>query len=179
MPKPVKLRIRYFYYNTTIKGTTNTAGLREHADNLIRKLYNDREDDFAATIRSIIFIGHSLGGMLIKRVSRIMPIIPSFWNKTTPCSQKSPYTANSSRQRPGGHECTYRSLWQASRGIVSWSVHGVESGSRRIDTHQMFFSTAHFGLANTNDVWANFAKHVLRLNPPVHLTQVLRLHKTC
>ena len=69
MHKPLKLRIKSFHYNTTIRGTTSTAGLREHASDLIRKLYNDREDDMSATLRPIIFVGHSLGGMLIKRVS--------------------------------------------------------------------------------------------------------------
>jgi hypothetical protein len=68
LPEPLKLRIRSFHYNTTIKGTTSTVGLRDHASDLVRKLYNDREDDVTAAIRPIIFIGHSLGGMLIKRV---------------------------------------------------------------------------------------------------------------
>lgn len=78
MNNPLKLRIKSFHYNTTIKGTTSIAGLREHAADLIRKLYNDREDDMAASIRPLIFIGHSLGGMLIKRVSRSIPTYPIF-----------------------------------------------------------------------------------------------------
>lgn len=32
----------------------------------------------------------------------------------------------------------------------------------------MFFSTPHFGLANKPNVWAKFAEHVLRHNPPIH-----------
>ena len=164
MDKPLKLRIKSFHYNTTIRGTTSTAGLKEHASDLIRKLYNDREDDMSATLRPIIFVGHSLGGMLIKRVSRSIPNIPIWTHPPLLTVIKALRIAVGNGDE--AVEYRYRSLWQASRGIVSLSL-GYPIPT--ILTHQMFFSTPHFGLANTSDVWAKFAKHVLQHNPPLHV----------
>lgn len=64
-----KLRIRSFDYTMTLRGTTSKVGLREHAKDLIDRLSNEREDDRAAAERPLVFVGHSLGGMIIKQVN--------------------------------------------------------------------------------------------------------------
>jgi hypothetical protein len=85
------IRVRSFRYTTTITGTTSAAGIRDHAKDLLNKLADDREDgDTAALKRPIVFIGHSLGGMIIKRAIRAAYDNPRF-----------------------------RFLWEASRGIGS------------------------------------------------------------
>lgn len=146
MNKPLKLRIKSFHYNTTIKGTTSTAGLREHAADLIRKIYNDREDDMAASIRPIIFIGHSLGGMLIKRVSRSIPTYPILLNTSVLAHRYFEALRLTVGNDKGTVEYRYRSLWQASRGIVSKPTLRISPVSigyicTWIDTPDVFFNT--------------------------------------
>ncbi|KAK0706164.1 hypothetical protein B0T26DRAFT_788792 [Lasiosphaeria miniovina] len=84
------IRVRSFRYTTTIYGTTSKAGIRAHATDLLSKLYDDREEDEAAMIRPIIFVGHSLGGIIIKQAIRLAR----------------------DKQK-------FKSLWEASRGIAS------------------------------------------------------------
>jgi hypothetical protein len=62
------LRILSFQYNTSLNGTTSQGGIRDHANDLLIWLFNDREDDETASMRPLVFVGHSLGGMVIKRV---------------------------------------------------------------------------------------------------------------
>jgi len=69
MKPPLRLRIKTFKYTTTIRGTTSIAGLRDHGLDLLDCLDRDREDDPSAILRPLIFVGHSLGGMIIKSVS--------------------------------------------------------------------------------------------------------------
>ncbi|KAK0645817.1 hypothetical protein B0T16DRAFT_147227 [Cercophora newfieldiana] len=79
LPKHVPgIRVLSFRYNTSISGTTSKAGIRQHAKDLLWKLRDDREDDEAATLRPIIFIGHSLGGTIIKQAVRLARSEPSF-----------------------------------------------------------------------------------------------------
>ncbi|KAL8387012.1 hypothetical protein RB595_010224 [Gaeumannomyces hyphopodioides] len=90
LPHRVKgIRIRSFSYNTTLFGTTGELGLRNHANELVWRILEDREDDEAAMLRPLVFVGHSLGGLLIKRA------IKEAYDKP--------------RLRP---------IWEASRGIM-------------------------------------------------------------
>jgi hypothetical protein len=64
---PLKLknvRILLFGYNSNVAFETAAAGVREQALNLLNKLACKRED---AEERPIIFIAHSLGGIIVKR----------------------------------------------------------------------------------------------------------------
>ncbi|GAB1320907.1 hypothetical protein MFIFM68171_11117 [Madurella fahalii] len=65
----------------------------QHAMDLLCKLRDGREDDEAATVRPIIFIGHSLGGTIIKQALRLA------------CSRQQ-----------------YKPLLQASRGIMFFAT---------------------------------------------------------
>ncbi|KAH6849648.1 hypothetical protein B0I37DRAFT_291407, partial [Chaetomium sp. MPI-CAGE-AT-0009] len=60
------LRVLSFKYNTSLNGTTSQAGIRDHANDLLVWLFNDREDDETASLRPLVFVGHSLGGIIIK-----------------------------------------------------------------------------------------------------------------
>jgi pimeloyl-ACP methyl ester carboxylesterase len=68
------VRVISFKYNTSLNGTTSQAGIRDHAKDLLDRLVDEREDDEAASLRPLIFVGHSLGGIVIKRV-RIQSIM--------------------------------------------------------------------------------------------------------
>ncbi|GAB1317133.1 hypothetical protein MFIFM68171_07343 [Madurella fahalii] len=59
-------RIMSFEYDARAIGAISPAGVREHADNLIRLLRNEREDNKDKN-RPIVFIVHSLGGIIIKQ----------------------------------------------------------------------------------------------------------------
>lgn len=58
-------RILIFAYNSNIAFATSTAGLREAAESLLLRLSAERRGD--ASERSLIFIAHSLGGLVVKR----------------------------------------------------------------------------------------------------------------
>ncbi|KAK3365364.1 hypothetical protein B0T24DRAFT_724217 [Lasiosphaeria ovina] len=90
-----RIRIRSFRYNTTLQGTVSEAGISDHAKELLDELSNDREDDEAAALRPLIFVGHSLGGMIIK---------------------KALFLAHKKTQT------RFRPLWDASRGIMFFST---------------------------------------------------------
>jgi hypothetical protein len=70
------VRILTFGYNGTVNGTTSVAGIREHAQKLLDELRDEREDE--AEFRSIVFVGHSLGGIIIKQVKIFL--ISFSWN---------------------------------------------------------------------------------------------------
>lgn len=63
------LRVFSFKYNTRITGSTSMTGIRDYAWDLVFRLLNNREDDEEAYRRPLVFVGHSLGGVIIKRVS--------------------------------------------------------------------------------------------------------------
>jgi triacylglycerol esterase/lipase EstA (alpha/beta hydrolase family) len=57
-------RILLFGYNSNVAFETSIAGVREQASNLLNRLASKRED---AEERPIIFVAHSLGGIVVKR----------------------------------------------------------------------------------------------------------------
>ncbi|OTA69235.1 hypothetical protein K449DRAFT_305367, partial [Hypoxylon sp. EC38] len=57
-------RILLFGYNSNVAFGTAAAGVREHAENLLNLLEESRDTD---PERPLMFICHSLGGLLVKR----------------------------------------------------------------------------------------------------------------
>jgi triacylglycerol esterase/lipase EstA (alpha/beta hydrolase family) len=57
-------RVLLFGYNSNVAFETSIAGVREQAVNLLNRLASKRED---AEERPIIFVAHSLGGIIVKR----------------------------------------------------------------------------------------------------------------
>jgi len=60
-------RVMLFGYNANVAFETSTAGVLEQAHNLLNRLYLKRRQG-TAKHRPIIFIAHSLGGIVVKRV---------------------------------------------------------------------------------------------------------------
>ncbi|KAK3941281.1 protein SERAC1 [Diplogelasinospora grovesii] len=68
-----KVRVLSFGYNATIRGSTSRAKIRDHARSLLQWLIDKREDD-NAKMRPLVFVGHSLGGVIIKQPERFESI---------------------------------------------------------------------------------------------------------
>lgn len=67
LPKDLpNARVLLFGYNSNVAFETSIAGVREQALNLLNRLKLKRGD---AVDRPIIFVAHSLGGIVVKRVS--------------------------------------------------------------------------------------------------------------
>lgn len=64
----MNVRIWTFGYGCTLRGSASAARIRDHANVLLAHLNNQREDDDEAKLRPIVFVGHSLGGIIIKQV---------------------------------------------------------------------------------------------------------------
>lgn len=70
LPKEMKnVRVLTYGYNGSIMDTTSVAEIGDHALNLVGRLDDERSEPHAQ-VRPIIFIGHSLGGIIIKQASQ-------------------------------------------------------------------------------------------------------------
>ncbi|KAI0532177.1 hypothetical protein GGR58DRAFT_191520 [Xylaria digitata] len=73
----IDIRVLSFEYGGSIKGTTSKAGIDDAAQNLLQHLI-DQRDDLGTQWRPIVFVGHSLGGVIIKRAIQVAYIDPAF-----------------------------------------------------------------------------------------------------
>ncbi|KAI0423012.1 hypothetical protein F5X98DRAFT_369029 [Xylaria grammica] len=73
----IKIRVLSFEYGGSIKGTTSKAGIDDTAQNLLQHLI-DHRDDPRLKWRPILFVGHSLGGVIIKRAISVAYLDPAF-----------------------------------------------------------------------------------------------------
>ncbi|KAI1157492.1 hypothetical protein F5B18DRAFT_644862 [Nemania serpens] len=73
LPKKIPTaRIMTFGYNADVVGNTSVAGIRDNARKLLESIRDEREDDQETDPhRPIVFVGHSLGGIIIKQALRI------------------------------------------------------------------------------------------------------------
>ncbi len=76
LPKRMpEARVLCYEYNGSIKGTTSIAGIWEHALTLLQRL-NELRRCGVKDQRPIIFVGHSLGGVMCVTIATPL---------TTPC----------------------------------------------------------------------------------------------
>ncbi|KAL8371673.1 hypothetical protein RB595_001463 [Gaeumannomyces hyphopodioides] len=69
LPKRLpRARVLCYEYNASIRGTTQQARVKDHADGLLQQFMTKRDcSSGSAKQRPIIFVGHSLGGVIIKQ----------------------------------------------------------------------------------------------------------------
>ena len=67
-----RTRAMTFGYSASVVGNTSVAGIRDNARQLLTFLSNRREED-GTFRRPIVFLGHSLGGIIIKQVRSPLP----------------------------------------------------------------------------------------------------------
>ncbi len=66
------IRVLSYGYNLPIKGLANEGSIKDYAICLLDDLQRKREEK-SAQKRSIVFVGHSVGGIVIKKVSLFSP----------------------------------------------------------------------------------------------------------
>jgi protein SERAC1 len=71
----VQMRVMSFSYNAKLKNSKSTADIFDFADQLLECLLLARQEE-GERLRPIVFICHSLGGIVFKQVS-VPPIRPS------------------------------------------------------------------------------------------------------
>ncbi|KAI1127147.1 hypothetical protein F5Y10DRAFT_293068 [Nemania abortiva] len=109
-----KIRVLSFEYSGSIRSTSSRAGINDAAQNLLQEL-KDKRDDLRSKYRPIVFVGHSLGGVIIKRAIRI--------------------AYNNDRFQP---------IKDATLGIVR-KLHVLPIQSTNVKVLKMFFATPHHG----------------------------------
>ncbi|KAI1175694.1 hypothetical protein F4777DRAFT_549579 [Nemania sp. FL0916] len=70
----IGLRVLSFEYGGSISGTSSKAGITDCAQTLLQYLIDERDDER----RPVVFVGHSLGGVIVKRAIRIAYDDPAF-----------------------------------------------------------------------------------------------------
>jgi hypothetical protein len=70
--KMPRIRAMTFGYNATVLAGTTVSGVRDNAKSLLMALRNLRQGDRSEG-RPIVFVGHSLGGIIIKQVRFSLP----------------------------------------------------------------------------------------------------------
>ncbi|KAK4236388.1 hypothetical protein C8A03DRAFT_45622 [Achaetomium macrosporum] len=70
LQKLPRTRVMTFGYNASVVGNTSVAGIRGHARKLLTLLRDKREDD-GTSHRPIVFVAHSLGGIIVKQALMI------------------------------------------------------------------------------------------------------------
>ncbi|GAB1316536.1 DUF676 domain-containing protein (Fragment) [Madurella fahalii] len=80
LPKQQPLtRVLSFGFNADIYGNTSTAGIRGNARALLSRLCDEREDlDGSDNGRPIVFVAHSLGGLIVKQALRFANNEPNY-----------------------------------------------------------------------------------------------------
>lgn len=73
-------RVLLFGYNSNVAFETSILGVREQAENLLNRLKLKRR---GAPNRPIVFVAHSLGGIVVKRVRSILSPGDDYWLKET------------------------------------------------------------------------------------------------
>ncbi|TRX88351.1 hypothetical protein FHL15_010727 [Xylaria flabelliformis] len=73
----IRIRVLSFEHGGSIKDTTSKAGIDDIAQNLLQHLM-DKRDEPRIRNRPILFIGHSLGGIIIKRAIQVAYMDPTF-----------------------------------------------------------------------------------------------------
>jgi hypothetical protein len=66
--KQPKTRVLSFGYNADIYGGGSVARIRDHAQKLVGSLIDERDSDDCDQYRPIVFVAHSLGGLIVKEV---------------------------------------------------------------------------------------------------------------
>lgn len=70
-PKLPEARILLFGYNSNVASDVNAMHIGDHATNLLNRLEHKRTED---PKRPIVFVAHSLGGLVVKKVCQTGPL---------------------------------------------------------------------------------------------------------